>query len=120
VSGKKNSKLWIVIVLGILLVAYPLYGKAIGDAIFGTREGKKVISGTVEKIGSDYLVVNGVTIHLKGSWVYKGQTYTPEELLSIIHPGEHLKIEYTENPRWGAMAEKIIFDNGSEAVKEGE
>ncbi|NPA75321.1 MAG: hypothetical protein GXO25_04490 [Euryarchaeota archaeon] len=117
IGNKGNKGLWIAIIFAILLASFPLYGRALGDALFGP-ENTHTMTGTVKEKGSDYIVLSSTKIYLKGDWQYNGTTYTSEELIAHISVGERLTVEYTENPRWGAMAEKITFPDGSTAVKE--
>ncbi len=114
-KGKKG--LIIVIFLGILLAAFPLYGKALGEVLWGTS-GESTITGTVTSKGVDYIKVEGTTIYVKGTWYYNGTSLSSEELLGRISIGETLTVHYFENPRWGYVADEIVFEDGSRAVRE--
>lgn len=113
--GKKG--LWIAIFLGIVLAAFPLYGKAIGEVVWGSS-GVNTITGTVAEKGIDYVKIDGHTIYVKGDWLYNGTIMSSEEILGRIDVGDTLTIHYWENPRWGYIADEIVFEDGSRAIKE--
>ncbi len=116
-GNKGNKGLWIAVLFAILLASFPLYGRALGEVLFGPENGH-VLTGKVSGVGTDYIVISSTKIYLKGNWQYNGTQCTSEELVRMISPGETLTVEYTDNPRWGAIAEKITFPDGSVAVKE--
>ncbi len=87
---KKNTGLYIAIAFGIILAAYPIYGYPLSSALWNggsDREEEQSITGTVEEVGSDYIVVMGEKIIFKGSWNYKGEILEYEDILANTHTG---------------------------------
>jgi hypothetical protein len=115
---KRNRGLWIAIILGVLLAAFPFYGKALGDMIWGDT-GEHIIKGVVNEKGYEYVVIDDTKIYVKGDWNYRGSTFTSQELLERIDIGDELEIKYWNNPKWGPIAEEIVFEDGSKAIREG-
>lgn len=123
-KSKSNKGLYMAIIIGMVLAAYPIYGYPISSALWtnGTgllsSETTKVITGNVVSVGSDYIVVNGETIIFKGYWDYNGKTLYYTAILALVHVGDRVKITYTENQKWGKLATEIVLADGSVATKE--
>jgi len=114
---KERRRLWVVIFLGLILATFPLYGEAIGELVWG-NPAESIISGKVVDKGEDYIKIEGYVIYLKGEWLYNGSIVTSEEILEKINLGDSITVHYWRNPKWGYIADEIVFEDGTKAIKE--
>ncbi len=70
------------------------------------------VSGTIEEVGSDYVVVNGVKIYFRGRWSCNESVVSRWDVVGMLSKGEVATIYY-ETHDWGNKAVKVITGNST-------